>query len=149
MALPLAAALLLGVHRGCVEFIATGFTTVTLTVIILDADTDQPLPDARVQLRGDGPADAALIEAEGTTRPDGRATLSLRVMWDEHRDNWGRLRSKSVNYGPWLLSVTCEGYRGREEPLPVLTRAPSYHYGANPPPIVIRLFPGTEADTPR
>lgn len=117
----------------CTEAAWTGHTTVPLELIVVDAETSEPVSGSLVQLKEGSPEYAAPV-----TGKDGRTRFIIETMCGGRSSILRETRS--VNYGFWEARVEANGYKTFSDALNNLTRDRRYHdENSVPPPIVIRL----------
>ena len=117
----------------CNEAGWVGQTTVPLEIVVVDAETNEPVSGTLVQLKEGSPEYAAPV-----TGQDGRTKLIIETLCGGRSSMFRQTRS--VNYGFWEMRVEADGYNTFTEALSNLTRDPRYHEkNAVPPPILIRI----------
>jgi len=117
----------------CTEAAWVGHTTVPLELIVVDAETNEPVSGSLVQLKEWSPEYAAPV-----TGQDGRTKFIIETTCGGRSSILRETRS--VNYGFWETRVEADGYKTFRDALSNLTRDRRYHdKNAGPPPILIRL----------
>jgi hypothetical protein len=107
---------------------------VPIEFVILDAETDVPVQQARLRLSTRG----GLLYHTLVTGPDGRARLAFQPRCGEHiYAFWGFVYT--VHYSDWVLDIEAERYETVGGELSKYRGNTSYPQDVVPPAIVIRI----------
>jgi hypothetical protein len=131
-------AALLSLARGPFSLnVASGHLTVPLVFEINDASSGRPVPGATIQLVDE----SGILTHSAASNNTGHAAIFFQTRFGR-RTTYGVIHELSLDYGDRWLIVSAAGYQQVRAPLTQFTNDRRYHV-TNPPPIVIRLKPGS------